>query len=731
MSTGKKSSGGKAASADAYAEWVDDVPPEEEVIAGAKLVCFAPLYALGVQPATPIAFSPAGDLLAFVSNNGSIVIVDMVSRRKQGHFPVKVVLVGGHTLPVRSLLFHESKPELVSVGEEGLFVWNVTTGEMLHKMRSELGKEKEVHESAVMCAQFLFDGTSLVTGSRDNNLMVWDCVKGDYRPMETMYAHKATVTCLAFCSATNTLASAGRDSSIKLWDVITLEPGMRDRRADDSTIKCQVSMSLDAHVGDVVSLTFKEDGSRLFSGARDNYIKVWDTTSGTVLRDIKGHRGDIRRMILINKEKLLLTACIDSQVRVWKLTEQQNAIEDVPQTTEEIMAGGGSAVLDDKSAKDEVLTSFTGHEYDVWACELHKKAKLLVTASSLNEVRIWDASDLLAPKQIYEFVGHSQTITDVKIYGEKRFVSCSEDYNVSVYNMETHVREAHHNFEGSVNCLALSSDGSYCFAGGNHYDIKCYCIASDGDQTDVHSEVARFVGHAGAVTALALSPDNTCLASSGHDFDIKLWPLKLPYHRKNERPVRVKSHSTVTAHRGRVTSLAFNEDGSLLASGGTDHSIIVWKVKTGLLGGLGLSQIWSNEDAHRAVVTSVCFGRGPSADLVLSGSWDSNLVVWRAASGGPPLATVRGHVHKITDLTVSTSGEYALTCSADATIRMWRLEEPYACQVSYIVPQSEGAFNSVSIGTTTFASASESGMIRLWPLYGVDKYASHFQEPPN
>ena len=105
-------------------------------------------------------------------------------------------------------------------------------------------------------------------------MKVWD-VSSNFKLMETIHGHKAPLLTFNFCKDKNLLASAGRDSTIKLWNVLSLQQNWRGKRNDDQSIRVQLFKNLDGHRGDVTSLLFNKKGSVLFSGARDNEIKVY------------------------------------------------------------------------------------------------------------------------------------------------------------------------------------------------------------------------------------------------------------------------------------------------------------------------------------------------------------------------------------------------------------------------------------------------------------------------
>jgi len=76
-------------------------------------------------------------------------------------------------------------------------------------------------------------------------------------------------------------------------------------------------------------------------------------------------------------------------------------------------------------------------------------------------------------------------------------------------------------------------------------------------------------------------------------------------------------------HAWEVTSVSFSPDGRLLASGGADDTIKLWRVADGSL----VRILWG----HTSFVTSVSFS--PDGRLLASGSWDGTIRLWRVADG--------------------------------------------------------------------------------------------------
>lgn len=93
---------------------------------------------------------------------------------------------------------------------------------------------------------------------------------------------------------------------------------------------------MDGHLGDVSTLTTSSDGSLVFSGARDNTIRVWDVKSHKCIREVKDqnnlllhrrwqvrrrslHKGDVTNLFVLNNDQFLLSLSFDGTMHLYKL----------------------------------------------------------------------------------------------------------------------------------------------------------------------------------------------------------------------------------------------------------------------------------------------------------------------------------------------------------------------------------------------------------------------------
>ena len=125
---------------------------------------------------------------------------------------------------------------------------NLNTGEQLQ----HLGE----HDS-VLSVGFLPDGKSLMSGSGDGSLRLWDLSTS--KCVRTFTGHQKAIVALGYLNDGAQLISGSMDKSIKIWD--------------RATGKC--IQSLDGDTSMMLSMAVSPDGRCIVSGGADNSLKIW------------------------------------------------------------------------------------------------------------------------------------------------------------------------------------------------------------------------------------------------------------------------------------------------------------------------------------------------------------------------------------------------------------------------------------------------------------------------
>ena len=223
-----------------------------------------------------------------------------------------------HTRGIVDVAFSPCGQRLATGGEDGVvIVWDAQTGEVEHRMKARRSAEH---------VRFSADGARLACGSTSGFIYVWDATTGAL--LRTMPADRSgDLTSLNFSPTENCiLATCGKYSidyvpeyhRIQIWDVdsgaklrsieggvfavfspdgrtIATAGGSQFRDVillDAKWRSCSVQFdvtkfSLQGHTKTLCCASWSLDGSKLASGSRDGTCKVWDSSTGALLRTIR------------------------------------------------------------------------------------------------------------------------------------------------------------------------------------------------------------------------------------------------------------------------------------------------------------------------------------------------------------------------------------------------------------------------------------------------------------
>jgi WD40 repeat protein len=226
-----------------------------------------------------VAFSPDGLTLACGINFGKMKLWD-VSTGEFIETPMEIGFVRSATFSPDSLtLAYDSGPTIVLIdvatGEVKTRFEGHTFGPPFNPFRDEVVIKESTsetgHKYRVTSVAFSPDGLTLVSGSEDKTIKLWNVATGDLKA--TFDGHTDGINSVAFSPDGMTLASGsgldnhmwkGEDNTIKLWDVDTGE----------------LKATLEGHKRGIKSVAFSPDGLTLASGGEDCMIKLWEVASG-------------------------------------------------------------------------------------------------------------------------------------------------------------------------------------------------------------------------------------------------------------------------------------------------------------------------------------------------------------------------------------------------------------------------------------------------------------------
>ncbi|KAF8837557.1 WD40 repeat-like protein [Paxillus ammoniavirescens] len=280
------------------------------------------------------------------------------------------------------------------------------------------------HEDAVYGIAYLSGGRGLVTCSRDKTVRVWDVENGEQKGM-TM-EHDGWVQGLAVTRDGKRILSGCWDKALRVWDVDTHQP-IAEWGDHEGIIRCivmspdeqlvasgdyggrlvirEMNLTEDGRVkhvietdsGDVHSICFSPDGTKLASAHSDYMVRVFDIENGDlILGPIEGHTLYVNSVVWSLDGSRLFTASTDKSIRFWD-------------------SETGAAIGD----------PLTGHTGFVMSMSLSPDGTKIASASTDKTIRFWaaDSGDPIGgPLQ------HEDGLEAVTFSPSGEFVACGEYY---------------------------------------------------------------------------------------------------------------------------------------------------------------------------------------------------------------------------------------------------------------------------------------------------------------
>jgi WD40 repeat protein len=193
------------------------------------------------------------------------------------------------------------------------------------------------------------------------------------------------------------------------------------------------------------------------------------------------------------------------------------------------------------------------------------------------------------------------------------------------------------------------------------------------------------------LTVLAFSPQGTHLATGHDDGSVLLWDV-----------AGGRLLGEIQAHSRAVGALAFDRSGTRLASAGEDRLIKLWEVATGT----AIGQLEGHTDRIPALAWH------PDGTRLYSAGWDTTARVWDVAQA-EPLILLNSHAAQVLTLALSPDGSLLACADSAQAIHIW---DTASHKTLAVLPPQAAEIKTLAFSADSQRLAAGGGerVIRLW-----------------
>lgn len=206
-----------------------------------------------------------------------------------------------------------------------------------------------------------------------------------------------------------------------------------------------------------------------------------------------------------------------------------------------------------------------------------------------------------------ELVQHEGYLSCCRFVNNEEIITCSGDSTCILWDIETsQPKQTFSEHSGDVMSVSVFPEKNIFVSGSIDATTKLWDLRAKSG-----TAIKTFVGHESDINSVQFFPDGNAFGTGADDSSCRLFDI---------RACRQLNRYVDDRILCGITSLGFSKSGQMLFAGYDDYACRVWDTVHGTNNSSTDLQIHENRVS--------CLGVAPSGQALVTGSWDTYLIIW-------------------------------------------------------------------------------------------------------